>query len=191
MKRLICEILILAFSLSLALLLVSCAERVPGEEKQEGQNSSVGTSVGEICPDISIDILGSDLKFDVQQENAAGRVVVLNFWFTRCGYCLRELPYFYEAAKDYGDKVSVIAVHIEQPRVNVTDFILNESGHPEWNDGTMKIGWDTSSKCMKLFDLEAFPVTVVINSEGVITDNLLGALTRQELRAAIEKALSK
>ena len=55
----------------------------------------------------------------------------------------------------------------------------------------MKIGWDTSSKCMKLFDLEAFPVTVVINSEGVITDNLLGALTRQELRAAIEKALSK
>ena len=127
----------------------------------------------------------------MQQENAAGRVVVLNFWFTRCGYCLRELPYFYEAAKDYGDKVSVIAVHIEQPRVNVTDFILNESGHPEWNDGTMKIGWDTSSKCMKLFDLEDFPVTVVINSEGVITDNLLGALTRQELRAAIEKALSK
>lgn len=166
-------------------------EENPGEDNP-GQEAKppVGTSVGKTCPDISIDIVGSDLKFDVQEENSKGRVVVLNFWFTTCGSCLEELPYFYEAAKDYGDKVSVIAIHIEQFGVNVTDFILNYSGHPEWNDGTMTIGWDTANYCVGLFNIQACPVTVVINSDGIITDNFVGGLKNEELRAVIDKALN-
>jgi thiol-disulfide isomerase/thioredoxin len=118
-----------------------------------------------------------------------GKVTVINFWFTTCGPCLHELPYFYQVAGDYADRVSVVAVHIEQRNVNVTDFIQNGSGHPEWNDGTMLIGWDTSSYCLKLFRIQACPVTVVINADGVITDYFVGSLMKDELVAAVEKAL--
>ena len=152
---------------------------------------TVGTAVGSTCPNISIDIAESDAKFDVQQENAAGRVVILNFWYTTCGPCLEELPYFYQAAKDYGDKISVIAVHIEQPNVDVKGFIEKDSGHPEWNDGTMTVGWDTGNACIKLFNIQACPVTVVIGADGVITDNFVGGLKNDELIAAIEKALGE
>ena len=150
----------------------------------------VGTSVGNTCPPIVIDIIGSDEKFDVQAETAAGRVVVLNFWFTTCGPCLAELPYFYDVATDYGDKISVIAIHVDQPGVNATGFIENDSGHPEWNDGTMTIGWDTGKYCLDLFKLQVFPTTVVINADGVITDYFDGSLHHNELVAAVEKALN-
>ena len=149
----------------------------------------MGTAVGNTCPAIVLDLIGRDDKFSVEENAAAGKVTVLNFWFTTCGPCLHELPYFYQVAGDYADRVSVVAVHIEQRNVNVTDFIQNGSGHPEWNDGTMLIGWDTSSYCLKLFRIQACPVTVVINADGVITDYFVGSLMKDELVAAVEKAL--
>ena len=151
----------------------------------------VGTSVGNTCPAISLDIVGSNEKINVQENNAEGRVVVLNFWFTACRPCLAELPYFYQVATDYADRIKVVAVHIEQPYVDVTDFIANASGHPEWNDGTMLIGWDTGMYCQQLFQIQACPTTIVINAEGVITDKFIGALDHDELVAVVEKALEK
>ena len=150
----------------------------------------VGTQVGNLCPDIVLDMVGTDAKFDVRAENAAGRVVVLNFWYTTCGPCVEELPYFYEAAVEYADQISVIAIHIYMPNVDVTGYIQNDSGHPEWNDGTIKIGWDTGSTCAGLFRIQACPTTVVIGSDGIITDIFAGSLKQPELIAAIEKALN-
>ena len=158
---------------------------------EEDDRPPVGTKVGQTCPLISIDVVGSDEKFSVQDENAQGRVVVLNFWYTTCGPCLEELPYFYSAANDYGDKISIIAVHIEQPNVDVTGFIANNSGHPEWNDGSMTIGWDTDMNFINLFGIEAFPTTVVIGADGVITDLFIGGLENEELIDAIDKALGE
>ena len=149
----------------------------------------VGTAVGNTCPSIVLDLIGRDDRFSVADNAAAGKVTVLNFWFTTCGPCLHELPYFYQVAGDYADSVSVVAVHIAQPNVDVTDFIQNDSGHPEWNDGTMLIGWDTDSYCVRLFRLQAFPVTVVVNTDGVITDYFVGGLEHERLVAAVEKAL--
>lgn len=164
---------------------------VTGGENPDTDKPPVGTSVGNTCPDIVIDVVGSDTKFDVQAENAAGKVVVLNFWYTTCGPCLEELPHFYQAAKDFGDEVSLIAIHIDQANVDVSDFIRNDSNHPEWNDGTMTIGWDTSNTLIQLFNKDACPFTIVINPNGIITDNLDGKVEADELIAAIEKALGE
>ena len=149
----------------------------------------VGTSAGNTCPSVSVDIVGSEEKFDVQALNAQGRVVVLNFWYTTCGPCLAELPYFYDAANDYKDQISIAAIHIDQPNVDPTAFIANKSGHPEWNDGSMTIGWDTGMRYINMFNIQACPVTIVIDTDGVITDFFVGGLENEELVAAIEKAL--
>ena len=168
----------------------SVADTTDAPETQSPQpKPPVGTAVGNTCPSIVLDLVGRNCRFSVADNVAAGKVTVLNFWFTTCGPCLHELPYFYQVAKDYADSVSVVAVHIEQRNVDVTGFIQNASGHPEWNDGTMLIGWDTAASCQKLFRIQACPVTVVINADGVITDYFVGSLMQEELIAAVEKAL--
>ena len=153
--------------------------------------TTVGIEVGNTCPDLIIDIAESDLKFDVQAELAQGKVVVLNFWYTTCGPCLEELPYFYEAAKEYGDAVSIIAIHVEQPWVNDVRGFIEDYDHPEWNDGTIQIGWDTDKVCEKLFRIQACPVTVVISPSGIITDLFDGGLEKHELVSSIENAIVK
>ena len=150
-----------------------------------------GIEVGNTCPDLVIDVAESDLKFDVQAELAQGKVVVLNFWYTTCGPCLEELPYFYEAAREYGDAVSIIAIHVEQSWVNDVRGFIEDYDHPEWNDGTMQIGWDTGRVCEKLFRIQACPVTVVISPSGIITDLFDGGLEKHELVSSIENAIVK
>lgn len=165
------------------------SDDAPETQPPQPEKPPVGTAVGNTCPAIVLDLIGRDDKFSVEENAAAGKVTVLNFWYTTCGYCLHELPDFHQVAGDYADQVSVVAVHIEQRNVDVADFIQNDSGHPEWGDGTMLIGWDTASYCIGLFRIQACPVTVVINADGVITDYFVGKLSREKLVAAVEKAL--
>lgn len=147
----------------------------------------VGIEVGDTCPDITLPIVGTDEKFSVQGNE--GRVTVLNFWYTTCTPCLEELPHYYDVAREYSDSVTIVATHIYWPNLDIKGWIDKSSGHPEWNDGTMIIAYDENKYCQDLFEMFGFPVTIVISPEGVITDHFTGALTREELVEAIEKAL--
>ena len=147
----------------------------------------VGTTVGSICPNLTLDVLESDTDFVL--ENERGRVTVLNFWYTTCGPCVEELPHFNEVASEYADRVSVIALHINIPGTEVIYWI--EDNHPEWLEGEMLIAYDNGATVQKLFGVQACPVTVVINGEGEITDVFMGSITRAELIAAVDKALSE
>ena len=55
----------------------------------------------------------------------------------------------------------------------------------------MTICWDTENALVELFGIQACPVTVVINTDGVITDYFDGKVEADELIAAIEKALGE
>ena len=160
------------------------------DETTENQ-APIGSNVGNTCPQITdLDILGSDEGFDL--NSMRGQVVVLNFWYTTCGPCLEELPHFYDVAKNYSDSVSVVAVHIQwYTELDIEGFIKNDSGHPEWLDGNMMIAYDGNKFCENLFGIQACPVTVVIDAEGVISDIFVGSVTHDELVGAVDKALAE
>lgn len=50
-------------------------------------------------------------------EKAPGEVLIVNFWATWCGPCVKELPYFEEVGREYADKgVKVLLVSLDFPR---------------------------------------------------------------------------
>ena len=54
----------------------------------------------------------------------------------------------------------------------------------------MLIGWDTGMHCQTLFDVQACPVTIILNKDRVITHSFIGSLHREELIEAVEEALN-
>ena len=157
----------------------------PAESESEKEAPPVGTTVGSTCPELLLDIVNDGSSFSF--KNYKDRVIVLNFWYTTCGPCVEELPHFNEVANEYKDSVTVIAIHLDQPWVDVKSWINSE--HPEWNEGNMLIGWDTDSYCQSLFDVQACPVTIIIDKDKVITHSFIGSLHREELVKAVEEAL--
>ncbi len=165
----------------------------PAIEAPEGDTPPeipVGPNVGNLCPEIALDVLNKENDFALSANR--GKVTVLNFWYTTCGPCVEELPHFNNAANTYGDKLSLIALHIQFPGMTAADVpVWVSENHPEWSSGNMLIAWDTDGTYQKYFGIQACPVTIVIDGNGIISDKFVGKVSEEKLIEAVEKALGE
>lgn len=192
-------------SLVLVLALVYYNFLAPDDEAQ-----SVGKSVykvGDECPEFTLSLFKSqseNTEFSV--FDCKGKVTVINYWQTTCGPCVKELPYFEQIHREYAGAINMVAVHSYLVTDNVQRFI-NDKGWDEW---TMMLALDGSNgggeltinadgtgyeavevdSFTKLGGKGAFPVTVIVNAEGVITFVRQGEIPESMLRDEIAKAMN-
>lgn len=148
-----------------------------------------GNEVGNLCVSTELALYTGGESFAV--DNNRGKVTVINFWGTWCGPCIAELPHFEEVAKDYADTVTVVAVHSNYKAPTAAEWI--SKNYPDTSilfaqdpDDGMNGAYYTS-----LGGEGDFPMTIIVDAEGVITFTRRGSLTHDELVAAVEDALEK
>jgi thiol-disulfide isomerase/thioredoxin len=111
-----------------------------------------------------------------------GAPLVVNFWFSTCPPCAKELPDFAEVHAEVGDEVRFVGVNTIDS-VEVMDRFAGERGvqyelyRDEFAEFTDGIG------------ATAFPVTIFVDSDGVIVDQT-GALDAEELRRKVDELLA-
>ncbi len=96
---------------------------------------------------------------------AAGKPVVINFWFTRCPPCVEEMPALNELKAKYGDKVDFVAVTFDD-RQKVNSFLTK---HPFTFDH-----YTDSKKLIDKLDIDTFPVSFFLDKSGTIKKILPG-----------------
>ena len=130
-------------------------------------------------------------------EEYKGKVVVINFWATWCGYCVEEMPAFEKVYKEFGsNKKDVIILGVAGPKtkqnlnnvdVEKDKIILflnkNKITYPTLMDETGKVFDD--------YKVRALPMTYVINKDGYLEGFVNGAITDEQLRKAINQTLKK
>lgn len=148
-----------------------------------------GNEVGNLCVSTELALYTGGDTFTVDSNR--GKVTVINFWGTWCGPCIAELPHFEEVAKDYADTVTVVAVHSNYKAPTAAEWITKN--YPETSilfaqdpDDGMNGAYYTA-----LGGEGDFPMTIIVDAEGVITFTRRGSLTHDELVAAVEDALGK
>lgn len=126
-----------------------------------------------------------------------GKVVVINFWATWCGYCVREMPDFEKVYKEFGSNskdVIIIGIagpnsklnanNIDVPKEEIIAFLKNKKiTYPTLMDETGKTFAD--------YGVRAFPTTYVINKKGFLEGYVSGAITADQLKKAINETLKK
>ncbi len=153
----------------------------------------VGNEVGNLCVDMSLELYNGDDETTFSVGSNRGKVTVINFWGTWCGPCIAELPHFAEVARDYADTVTVVAVHSE--------YIKNGEDVPMWieknyPDTSILFAQDppadgNGAYYTALGGVGAYPMTFIVNADGVITFVCSGSLSHDDLIAEVEKALGK
>lgn len=149
--------------------------------------------VGDMCLDYDIPVFdgtGYDtLTFNPAENN--GKITIVNFWYTQCGPCVEELPYFDEFATDYADNVTVIAIS-KSTYVGESCQFIND----KYSDSKILFGADTpiseeGSAADYLFTLyggtnNMYPMTLIIDSTGKIISCDVGSIDYEQMKAILD-----
>ena len=118
----------------------------------------------------------------VSLSDFRGKVVVLNFWATWCGPCRAEIPGFIKLQKEYGDKGVVFLGLSEDEDANAVPPFIQKSG----------INYPVllaKPAVASAYNAQALPTTYVIDRQGNIADQHLGAWPADELETSLKEAL--
>ncbi len=154
-----------------------------GAASDPGEDPTAKTMLGKVAPSFTlVDLEGKKVSL----ADFKGRPVVLNFWATYCGPCKLEMPWFQDLENKYkgqglvvlgldqDDGMAVKEVAAASKRVGVTYPILMPD--------------DAVSKSYQLSDY--IPETYYVDKKGKIVDQTIGAHSKDELEADVQKAIA-
>lgn len=117
----------------------------------------------------------------------AGKVVLVNFWATWCGPCVREMPDLDRLYDEYGadGQVEIIAVNVGESTNTVQKFLAQQGFD-------FPIAYDTGMDIASAFEITSIPRTVIFNKDGIVSADFTGALgtgNYERLKSAVDRAL--
>jgi peroxiredoxin len=115
--------------------------------------------LGVTAPNFQVTTLDNKI---IEFSKLKGQVVVLNFWFTRCVPCIKEIPGFNKLVEFYKNKnVTFISLTYDSPEI-VREFLKQ---HP-FKFNNVADNEEVRLNNFKLFS--AWPYTIIISKEGKI-----------------------
>jgi len=110
---------------------------------------------------------------EIELSKLIGKVVVLNFWFTKCEPCIKEMPYLNKLVTTFSEKdVAFISFAPEDP-VKLKTFF---SKHP-FKFKTIPNSETIRRDIFKLFSI--WPYTIIIDKTGKINKMGFGTLDEE------------
>lgn len=121
--------------------------------------ADAGPAPGTVAPDFALrSVTGQNLRL----SEFRGDVVVISFWATWCGPCQQELPRLADLHERYA-KAGLVTLGI-----NLDD----DTGRAEAMGGRLALKYplllDQAKEIARLYQVDAMPLTVFIDREGVV-----------------------
>ena len=164
----------LALILSVGLAITGCSSN-----SASSTQGTQGTKVGDQAPDFQLDNLAGT---SVSLSDFRGNPVMLNFWATWCGPCVREMPAIQSMYEEQSIKgLVLLAVNLGGTSSQVKEFLQN-------NDLFLPVLLDIDREVAQKYGIQYIPTTFFIDKEGIIQVVKVGPFPNKE---AIESDLDK
>jgi len=132
----------------------------------------------------ALDFIATDLDGNTYKlSDLKGKVVVLNFWFTKCGPCVAEMPELNQLAANFKNEDVVFLAITFNKKAIVNQFL-------EKQDFNYTILAD-ANHVISMYGVRSYPTSIVINKKGEIVLKELGYRTniKEVLATSINASL--
>ena len=122
--------------------------------------TSFAFAVGGTLPDVSASRLdGTEESFAAY----ADQVVLLDFWATWCGPCVKSLPKLRELAESLpAERFEILSISVDEHRDTVAEFQLDEPmPWANWHIGP-------KSEILKTWVVRGYPTYLLVDADGTV-----------------------
>ncbi|SDD79672.1 Peroxiredoxin [Paenibacillus sp. UNCCL117] len=151
----------------------------PEEAGGSGTAAKVGLNIGQEAPDFSLSLLGGG---ELKLSDYRGSVVYVNFWATWCPPCQAEMPYMQQFYTN-NEKNGVVILGVNETQTEASVPVV-EAWVDEW-ELTFPIPLDRDGAVGKLYRVQAYPATFVIDEQGIIRAKHPGPMNGEMLENAL------
>lgn len=111
------------------------------------------------APGIEQELLGGD---HLSLSDQKGKVVILDFWATWCGPCVREMPIVAHVAEEYRDRgVSLFCVNQREEADAIREFLEKEMLD-------VAVSLDVDGDAAAAYGVDGIPTLVLVDQAGVV-----------------------
>lgn len=114
-----------------------------------------------------------------------GKVVILDFWYRGCGWCIRAMPQMVKLTDDFkGQSVAVLGMNTDR-KDSDAKFVME----------TMKLNYPAlkAEGIPEKYEVRGFPTLIIIDQEGKVADIHVGysPTLREEVSKSVKAILAK
>jgi peroxiredoxin len=153
----------------------------PGADTLPADGIPVATDVsGDPLPDVETLALDGTA---VPLRSLTGKPLVLNFWYSTCLPCRKEMPAFQQVHEELGASVRIVGINPLDSAGRAQDF-ADEVGV------MYQLLRDPDGRATAGLGVARFPTTVFVTADGTVLDAAPGEMSANELRTRIEELYS-
>lgn len=112
------------------------------------------------------------------------KYIVLDFWGTWCGYCVKGIPQMKAYYEKYADQMEIIGVDSGDDEMDLRDFI--KSHEMDWTH-ILNDDDDPDGSLVARYGVTGFPTKVIIDPDGFIIGTYVGEV--QEFYDKLDEVL--
>jgi thiol-disulfide isomerase/thioredoxin len=134
-----------------------------------------------VAPDFEArDLDGKKIKL----SDFRGKVVVIDFWATWCGPCVRGMPVSVAVTKEYGDRVVFLPVDVDdrESAEKVKAFAAKKG----WSFPLYLGGKAVGAK----YGVSGIPHTVIVAADGTVTAKHVGFSSESDWKESLSKDIN-
>lgn len=130
--------------------------------------SAASLGVGDVMYDFSV-TTPDGTNVTLSEMLAEKKMVLLNFWYTTCTWCLKEFPYMEQAYQEFSDDMGIVALNPLEQNPAVGSFQIQ-------NGLTFPMA-ECPAAWSAVFGISGYPTSVVVDRYGVICLIEAGGIT--------------
>ena len=151
------------------------------KEKEEEKEEKTYSFQGDSDRDFQVTTVADD-SFRLSENT--GKVTVVNFWASWCGYCMDEMSDLNKLQNKYGDEVTVLAINSGESKSEVDSYVGGQ-------DYSMTFAYDEDDQVSSSYGIEYLPQTYVFDREGKLVEEFEGAYSYSDFKAAVDEAMQE
>ena len=143
----------------------------PGEYQQPGIPTNAPLAGTRIETATILDLDGNDVDLVTLLD---GRPMLVNFWFSNCQPCKREMPALQRAWATFGDRVRFVGVNTQDSE-SITRSFAEDVGVE------YELLRDPDGRLVTANGVATFPTTLMVAADGTVVEQVAGEVTADNL----------